>query len=139
MNIVYSSEPVSSQNAQFAGPKRESPSAPNGLINLIHYDDAARCVVAALQSAKSEEGKIYVASDGVPISRVDICKAAAKCPDYQECSPFEFQGDKEAVDGKRYDTTKVRSELKWKPQFASFDEFMSDHYSNEMTVDDTLL
>ena len=50
---------------------------PNGYINLIHYDDAARVVVAALLSPKSvrREGKLYLVSDGTPITRKDICLA----------------------------------------------------------------
>ena len=55
---------------------------PNGYINLIHYDDAARVVVAALLSPKSvrREGKLYLVSDGVPITRKDICLATIQCP-----------------------------------------------------------
>ena len=55
---------------------------PNGYINLIHYDDAARVVVAALLSPKSvrREGKLYLVSDGTPITRKDICLATIQCP-----------------------------------------------------------
>ena len=44
-------------------------------------------------------------------------------------SPSEFGGS--GVDGKRYDTTKVRETLKWKPKYASFRSFMSEQHGEE--------
>eukprot|EP00930_Biecheleria_cincta_P072606 TRINITY_DN59983_c0_g1_i1.p1 TRINITY_DN59983_c0_g1~~TRINITY_DN59983_c0_g1_i1.p1 ORF type:complete len:264 (-),score=22.60 TRINITY_DN59983_c0_g1_i1:3-794(-) len=39
-----------------------------GLINLVHYDDAAKAVQAAL-THRSAQGKLFLVSDGVPMSR----------------------------------------------------------------------
>jgi len=126
-------------NFWLKGGKSEYPSAPNGLINLIHYDDAARIVVAALtrgaNASSKEGGKLYIASDGVPISRRDICQASIQCPDYKECAMPTFTGDETLVDGKKYDTTKAKTELEWGPKFTPFAKFMSDTYDEEMSVD----
>jgi len=114
-------------------------SNPNGLINLIHYDDAARCVITALLKSsglKTQTSKklLFLASDGVPISRENICHAALKCPFYKEKIMPTFSGEKSLVDGKRYDTSKIRQELEWKPIFTSFEDFMSAHYDEEMKI-----
>jgi len=109
--------------------------APNGFVNLIHYDDAARSVMAALTSAKADHGRLYLASDANPITRIDICKSAKKCPDYADCTIPQFTGDPNEVNNKKYDPTKIMTELNWKPEFPSFDAFMSGLYKNEMTVD----
>ena len=49
---------------------------PDGLINRVHYDDAASCVVAAL--ANGAAGATYLAADDAPLSREAICRAAAR-------------------------------------------------------------
>ena len=46
----------------------------DGMVNLIHYEDAASAVVTALLREKTET--IYLASDEEPVSRENICKAA---------------------------------------------------------------
>ena len=118
---------------------KEFTSSPNGLINLIHYDDAAKCTIKGLlkcSNLKADTSKklLFLASDGVPISRENICKAALQCPAYKEkCMPT-FSGDKTLIDGKKYDTSHVRKELGWKPVFMSFEDFMSNHYDEEMDV-----
>eukprot|EP00913_Durusdinium_trenchii_P029950 g28066.t1 len=55
--------------------------APAGLINLVHYDDAASAVVKALQ-AKIRE--VFVVADGQPLSRREICEAAVASKRYGE-------------------------------------------------------
>ena len=120
-------------NFWLKGGKSEFPSNPNGLINLIHYDDAARSVVAALNK-KPEENKLFLAADGVPISRLDICKAAIKCEDYKSCLIPNFTGDPEIIDGKRYSTKLLVETLDWQPEFKSFERFMSHDSGKEMIV-----
>ena len=115
---------------------KEFTSCPNGLINLVHYDDAAQLVVNALSNASKD--KLYLASDGVPISRKDICDASMKCPEYANASVPIFTGDSEKVDGKRYDTTLVRGSFDWLPKFTSFAEFMVSGYDKEINVDGLL-
>merc|ERR1711862_250800 len=107
--------------------REEFPSLPNGFINLIHYDDAALAVVAALTAPKAPgEGKLFLASDGVPISRRDICLVSLKCPDYKDCKVPNFTGDAGKVDGKKYDSARIRQELQWQPKFETYENFMSE-------------
>ena len=104
-------------------------SAPNGLINLISYHDAALISVDVLHAAKDvTEGKLYLVSDGVPISRVGICEAAIANPKYAECKVPKFEGDPGLIDGKKYDTGLVRKSLGWAPVFPSFAEYMKYLY-----------
>lgn len=110
--------------------KPEFPSAPNGVINLIHYDDAALCVTSALLSSGLTD-RVFLVSDGVPISRKDICLAALKNPAYSGLSCPEFTGDAGLIDGKKYNVSRVKSELKWKPEFESFAVFMEEKYDQE--------
>ena len=108
---------------------------------MIHYDDAARAVVAALlledQARTSGSGKLFVASDGTPITRIDICKASVQCPDYKDaCRIPSFQGDPDLVDGKKYDVSKIRAELKdWEQKFPTFEQFMTTStHQEEMNI-----
>ena len=56
---------------------------------------------------------------GVPVSRADIVTAAAtKYP-----GSVKFTGS-EQVDGKKYNSNKIRSALGWAPRYKSFAEFM---------------
>jgi len=117
---------------------QEFMSNPNGLINLIHYDDAARCVITAL--LKSSDLKrmnpklLFLASDGFPMSKENICKAALMCPFYEKKFIPTFLGDKYIVDGKKYGTSLILKSLEWKPVFKSFEHFMSVDYDKEMNL-----
>jgi len=115
----------------------EFSSMPNGFINLIHYDDAARVVVAALLSPKSvrREGKLYLVSDGTPITRKDICLATIQCPDYKDCKVPRFTGGEDQVDGKKYNSSKIYKDLIWAPKFQSYEKFMAEKYNEEVKSD----
>lgn len=116
---------------------KEFTSSPNGLINLIHYDDAAKSVIKALLKCfdlNFDSKLLFLASDGVPISRENICKAALKCPFYKEKIMPIFSGDKSVIDGKKYNTSHIRKALDWKPVFTSFEDFMLAHYEEEMDI-----
>ena len=52
---------------------RESASAPNGLINLVHYDDAASAVLAAFEAAEDLRQEVFLVSDGAPLRLKEIC------------------------------------------------------------------
>jgi len=112
----------------------EFSSCPNGLINLIHYDDAARLLLKALLHAHESSKKLFLASDGVPISRENICKAALRCPFYKERLMPSFTGDASTVDGKRYDISLVSKTFNWKPKYDSFENFMVHHSDDEMDL-----
>lgn len=105
----------------------------DGIVNLLHYDDAASAVLAALKvGPKVNSGQKFLISDGNPTTRRGICESAMKHSRYRECTtmpPFlevEKDGIKEAGPrGKVYDGRKSNEALRWTPKFTSFDEFMT--------------
>ena len=103
------------------------PTAPDGLINLVHYEDAASAVVRALELNLA--GELLLVSDGAPMSRRDICRAALAHPKFAEGKCPDFGGS--GVDGKKYDTAKVRATLDWLPKYKSFRAFMGELYAQE--------
>ena len=72
-------------------------------------------------------------SDGQPISRLEICNAASQNEFYKGASIPTFLGG-ESVDGKIYNTSKIKSRLQWTPKFTSFKTFMAEDYTKEMKV-----
>ena len=113
--------------------KNEFSSIPGGWINLVHYDDAARCVILSLlNSNKTETKKLFLVSDGVPMTRQNICEAALKCNMYKNKVMPKFNGDKDAVDGKQYNASLVSETLEWKPKFQSFETFMMNDHLEEL-------
>ena len=107
-------------------------SSPDGLINLIHYDDAADAVIAAMQKPEAS-GETFLVSDGFPISRKNITQAGIKNPKFAEKSEPQFTGEP-TVDGKKYDNGKVKEKLNWKPNHENFDTFMEKTYTAERDV-----
>jgi len=101
-------------------------SKPDGKINLVHYEDAGEAVLSCLNSPAKVNGQVFLVSDGVPISRRDILAAVRGSKLYSDMPDVSFTGG-EGVDGKLYDSTKIRTTLQWKPKHASFDQFMKDH------------
>ncbi len=105
----------------------------DGIVNLLHYEDAASAVLAAiLVGPKVNSGKTFLISDGNPTTRRGICESAMKHSRYRECAtmpPFlevEKDGMEEAGPrGKVYDGRKSNEALGWKPKYSSFDEFMT--------------
>lgn len=99
----------------------------DGLINQIHYEDAACAVVAAL--LRGAAGEVYVASDDAPCTREQICTVALLAPPFRgrEMPTFaSFDGaDKGgAGTGKIIDTSRTRAALGWKPKYATFADFI---------------
>jgi len=118
------------------GEKREFSSIPNGLINLIHYDDAASCILATLLKPLSDAKRLFLVSDGVPISRQAICEGALKCPAYLDKNLPKFTGDPNTINGKKYDTSLICKTFEWTPKFKSFAEFMANGFDDELNMDD---
>jgi len=99
----------------------------NGLINLLHYDDAAGVCLAALKAESDKcRGNIFIASDSNPITRLQICESALKAACYKDLKipPFAVEATGEPF-GKTYDCTETYSQLNWKPKYESFDAFMT--------------
>jgi len=102
------------------------PSKPAGLINLMHYSDAASAVVLSLQNPSKVAGQCLLVADGTAMSRQQILDAALQHPHFRENKiEVTFTGG-EGVDGKVYNCNKVRELLGWKPVFASFKHFMDN-------------
>ena len=108
------------------GGAKEFPSKPGGLINLIHYEDAAEAVIACLEAPEVARGQVFLVADGVPMSRQDIAAAAAFHPRYRDSSErVRFTGGP-GTDGKKYNCQKIRSMLGWKPKHESYAGFMKE-------------
>lgn len=99
----------------------------DGLINLLHYDDAAGAALAALKvGSKVVKGRNFLVSDGHPLTRQGICESALKSQMFKDKKMPKFLGKDTDPVGKLYDGTVSERDLQWKPRYASFDEFMSN-------------
>ena len=108
------------------GGAKEFPSKPDGLINLVHYEDAAEAVIACLEAeAGCVRGEVFLVADGAPMSRQNIAAAAALHPRYRESEGVRFTGG-QGVDGKKYNCQKIRTKLGWKPKHESYAGFMKE-------------
>ena len=107
------------------GGAKEFPSKPDGLINLVHYEDAAEAVIACLEAPGSVRGEVFLVADGAPVSRQNIAAAAALHPRYRESEGVRFTGG-QGVDGKKYNCQKIRTRLGWKPKHESYAGFMKE-------------
>ena len=101
----------------------------DGIVNLLHYDDAASAVLAALLSGPHVTSRrVFLISDGSPTTRRGICESASKHPRYSAFGMPSFTSDDEAGQmggkGKVYDGRRSNEALKWMPTYPSFDEFM---------------
>ena len=114
---------------------KEFPAKGNGLINLIHYEDAAEVVVKCFQNPQKVGGETFLVSDGVPISRQNIAASASTSQKYSGAGAVHFTGG-DAVDGKKYNTDKVRKVLDWVPKYSSFDDYMKSS-SNSDEIEET--
>ena len=92
---------------------------PDGLINQIHYEDAASAAIVA--GLRGVPGEIYLAADDQPLTREAICTEARRTERFKNQAAPQF-GDKGGT-GKVCDASKLRA-LGWKPRFASFSACM---------------
>jgi nucleoside-diphosphate-sugar epimerase len=98
----------------------------DGIINLLHYDDAAGACVAALDAgADKVRGKVFLVSDGNPTTRQGICESAMKAKVYADAKMPTFLGNESDAKGKVYDGSTTNAALNWKPKYVSFDEYMA--------------
>jgi len=93
-----------------------------GLINQVHYGDAAAAVVAALRRPSS--GETLLVADDRPMSRADICAAAVRLPKYRGEAMPTFSGGYGGIGGKVCDSSHTRSLLQWQPQYSTFQDFV---------------
>ena len=102
---------------------------PDGLINQIHYRDAANAAVAAVLRGKA--GEVYLAADDKPLTREQICAEAINAPRFEGKAPPAFTGPTGGgVDyggkgtGKVLDCSATRKALDWQPIYPTFGAFI---------------
>ncbi len=90
-------------------------------LNMIHRDDVAGCIIAALE--KGRAGEIYNAVDDEPVSQIDFFQWLAAMlgkPLPPSVSEEAETVRKRGVTNKRVSNAKLRTELKYKFQFPDF-------------------
>lgn len=96
----------------------------DGMLNMVHYDDAAQAAVAALVApAENAAGRCFVAVDGTPLTRGELCEAARAHPLYAELSMPQFGsgGNVKCIDG-----SWTRDKLQWTPKYDSFARYFAE-------------
>lgn len=98
---------------------------PDGIINQLHYDDAAcACIAALLVDRNVVEKQVFLISDGNPLTRRQICESTRKAAVYRDMTMPSF-GSSDGKPGKVYDGSWSNDKLQWKPKYASFDKYMA--------------
>ena len=113
---------------------------PQGLINMVHYYDAARAVISTLLH-KPKDLKTLLISDDKPMSRQQICEAAISSEvfgknlslpnfNYEPQVPVSVAKGDDLItpvpgQGKIYNTEVTRKALgDWTPMYPSFGVYM---------------
>ena len=106
---------------------KEIASSPDGLINQVHYDDAAGACLSAVKAGPEKcSGKVFLVSDSHPITRKEICESSLKAAVYRDEAMPKFSTPSTGTPtGKTYDCSTTHTLLNWKPKYESFDSFMS--------------
>jgi nucleoside-diphosphate-sugar epimerase len=97
---------------------------PDGIINLIHYDDAAALCVAAL--ARGQPESVYVGCDDEPITRQALVEASVRSDLYAQSEVLHrtrFTAT-EGTLGRRCSNSRTRSALGWQPRHRSFRKWL---------------
>jgi len=99
----------------------------DGLINQVHYADAAAAAVAALLRGGS--GETYVAADDAPLTREQICNVARLAPPFREravptFAAFDGADKGGAGKGKIVDSSRTRAAIGWWPRYSTFADFI---------------
>lgn len=103
---------------------RKSNRRPDGVINLIHYDDAAELCVAILR--RGEPGEVYLGCDDAPITRQELVELTVTSKFYgggdssNHCNFIGTDGPR----GRRCKNSRTRSALRWQPRVASFPQWL---------------
>lgn len=97
---------------------------PDGVLRLLHYDDAASVVVTAISADHDVvAGQRFIATDGTPVSRKQIIDAAREHPMY---AGFDMPTFGEGGASKRLNNNWSKARLGWEPRYKSFVEFMRE-------------
>lgn len=100
--------------------REEVDANPDGLINQIHYADAASAVVAAL--LRGGQGETLHAADDSPLSREEICVQARRARIFADRQLPRFGTAGGA--GKVIDSTYTRKAIGWEPRYKTFQSFI---------------
>ena len=96
----------------------------DGIINLLHYDDAASAALAAVKvGSVVVQRRNFLISDNHPMTRYQICESAMKTKLFSDKKMPTFLGSESDPKGKLYDGTVSERDLEWKPRYSSFDSF----------------
>ncbi len=99
-----------------------SPARPDGLVNLIHYDDAAALVVAALRAG--ERGATYLGADLQPVARGELARAFAAAAGTPVCA---FSG-RDGPLGRRVDAAATRRRLGFALRYPTFADWLRETF-----------
>lgn len=102
--------------------KEEVAQRPDGLINQIHYRDAANAAVAA--ALRGSAGEVLLAADDRPMTREQICVEALKAPRFAGRTMPRFTGTDGGV-GKVLDCSHTRDAIQWQPEYRDFADFIA--------------
>ncbi|KAL0921973.1 hypothetical protein M5K25_005929 [Dendrobium thyrsiflorum] len=93
---------------------------PDGILNLIHYEDAASLAIAIMK--RKLRGRIFLGCDNNPISRKEIMDCVNRSRKYSG----KFQGFTGNTDkpGKKMNNSKTRAEIGWEPKYSSLSHFL---------------
>ena len=101
---------------------------PDGLVNQLHYCDAAAAAVAAL--VRGSAGDILLAADDAPSTREQICEAAMRMLCFDGKTKPRFTSTSGGV-GKVCDSSRTRTAIGWQPKFATFSAFVDSLASSD--------
>jgi nucleoside-diphosphate-sugar epimerase len=94
----------------------------DGLVNMLHYEDAAAATLAvALSTGFSKQ--VFVACDNEVTTREEICESAVASGLFPN-SPVPTFAAESGAPGKICDCSVTRSLLDWQPKYTSFRVFM---------------
>jgi nucleoside-diphosphate-sugar epimerase len=91
----------------------------DGLINLIHYDDAASLALKLLDN--KYPAQYFLGSDNSPLTRNELVSLSAQI--IKGSSICKFLGQQGPI-GKRVNNSLTRKALGWTPHYASFKDFV---------------
>lgn len=97
------------------------------LINLIHYEDAANCVVASLLS--DLRGQTFLAADGNPLNRQDLSRSWREAINQENGMTFKGKGK----GGKILVNQMTRIMLGWSPKYNSFRDWCRDEANRHIS------
>lgn len=107
---------------------------PDGLLNLLHYEDAASIIVRML-SLNDEEMKAlgqqrtFLAAVADMISRRDVLEAALQHPEFDGMTMPTFGNIDDGKGDRQYDSKWTRETLQWTPKWENMGHFLRNDAS----------